>query len=69
MRVRQDVARGFVTVRGALEDYGVTLDPATLEIDKQTTDDERARRAGAAPLIDRGPGFADAEARWRARRG
>jgi N-methylhydantoinase B len=67
-RVRQDVARGFVTVRGALEDYGVVLDPATLDVDKTTTDEERRRRAGTLPLIDRGPGFAEAEARWRAAR-
>jgi N-methylhydantoinase B len=66
VRVRQDVARGFITARGALDDYGVALDPTTLEIDKQATDDERARRAGEASLIDRGPGFAEAEARWRA---
>jgi N-methylhydantoinase B len=66
MRVRQDVARGFVTVRGAREDYGMVLEPATLEIDKQATDDERAGRAGERPLIDRGPGFAEAEALWRA---
>ena len=46
----------------------VALDPATLEIDKQATDEERARRAGAGPLIDRGPGFDEAEARWRATR-
>ena len=67
MRVRQDAARGFITVRGALEDYGVALDSTTLEIDKQATDEERARRAGDTPLIDRGPGFEEAEARWRAR--
>ena len=67
-RVRQDVARGFVTVRGALEDYGVVLDPATLDVDKTTTDEERRRRADTLPLIDRGPGFAEAEARWRAAR-
>jgi N-methylhydantoinase B len=68
MRVRQDVARGFVTPRGALDDYGVVLDPLTLEIDKQATDDERARRAGPAALIDRGPGFEDAERQWRVHR-
>jgi N-methylhydantoinase B len=68
MRVRQDVARGFVSLRGAREDYGVVLDPATLEIDKQATDDERARRAGERPLIDRGPGFEEAEALWRTSR-
>ena len=69
LRVRQDVARGFVSARGALEDYGVVLDPVTLEPDKTATEAERARRAGELPLIDRGPGFAEAEARWRARRG
>jgi len=67
-RVRQDVARGFITVRGALEDYGVVLDSATLDVDKATTDEERRRRADTLPLIDRGPGFAAAEARWRAAR-
>ncbi len=67
-RVRQDVARGFVTPRGALEDYGVVLTPLTLEIDKGATEDERARRAGPVTLIDRGPGFEEAEALWQARR-
>jgi N-methylhydantoinase B len=64
-RVRQDVARGFVTVRGALSDCGVALDPVTLDVDKTATDEERRCRAGTLPLIDRGPGFARAEARWR----
>ena len=59
---------GFVTARGALEDYGVVLDPATLDVDKTATDEERRRRAGPQPLIDRGPGFEEAEARWRASR-
>jgi len=67
-RVRQDVARGFVTGRGALEDYGVVLEAATLDIDKTATDDERRRRARDLPLIDRGPGFDEAETRWRAAR-
>ena len=66
-RVRQDVARGFVTPRGALEDYGVVLDATTLEIDKSATDEERSRRSRELALIDRGPGFADAEAHWRRR--
>ena len=66
-RVRQDVARGIVTARGAREDYGVVLDPATLEIDKTESDEERRRRSRELPLIDRGPGFDEAEARWRAR--
>lgn len=64
-RVRLDVARGFVTPRGALADYGVVLDPVTLDADKAATDAERARRTGPRPLVDRGPGFAEAEARWR----
>lgn len=67
-RVRADVARGLITARGALEDYGVALDPVTLEIDKTATDEARRRRAHDLPLIDRGPGFAEAEARWRAAR-
>ena len=67
-RVRQDVTRGFVTPRGALEDYGVALDPITLDVDKTATDEERRGRAGALSLIDRGPGFDEAEARWRAAR-
>ena len=65
-RVRQDVARGFVTPRGALEDYGVVIDEVTLEVDKTATQERRARRARDLPLIDRGPGFAQAEERWRA---
>src|SRR5215470_9573258 len=69
MRVRDDVARGFVTARRAYEDYGVVLDPATLDVDKTATQEERARRARDLPLIDRGPGFAQAEERWRAFRG
>jgi N-methylhydantoinase B len=65
-RVRDDVARGFVTPRGARDDYGVVLDPLTLDLDKTATDEERARRARRQDLIDRGPGFEEAEARWRA---
>ena len=64
-RVRTDVARGSITARGAFEDYGVALDPATLDLDKTATDEERRRRARDLPLIDRGPGFEEAEARWR----
>jgi N-methylhydantoinase B len=67
-RVREDVARGFATARGAVEDYGVVLDALTLEIDKTATDEERGRRAHELLLIDRGPGFEEAEARWRAAR-
>jgi hypothetical protein len=44
------------------------LDPATLDLDKTATGEERRRRARDLSLIDRGPGFAEAEARWRAAR-
>jgi N-methylhydantoinase B len=67
--VLRDVARGFVTARGAREDYGVVLDPATLDLDKTATEEERRARSGPRDLIDRGPGFAEVEARWRAARG
>jgi len=60
------VACGFITPRGALEDYGVVVDAVTHEVDKTATQEERARRARDLPLIDRGPGFAQAEERWRA---
>ena len=66
--VQQDVARGFVSVQGALEDYGVVLDALSLEIDKATTEKRRKQRARALPLFDRGPSFAEGEAEWMARR-
>ncbi|HMB37046.1 MAG TPA: hydantoinase B/oxoprolinase family protein [Methylomirabilota bacterium] len=64
-RVSADVARGFVSVRGALDDYGVVLDAVTLDVDKTATDEARGRRARDTALIDRGPGFEQAESRWR----
>ena len=64
--VQQDVARGFVSVQGALEDYGVVLDPSSLEIDKAATEEQRHQRARARPLFDRGPRFVQAEAEWYA---
>ena len=66
--VRQDVARGFVTVQGALTDYGVVLDPSNLDIDKAATEELRKNRPNNLPLFDRGPQFAEAEAEWNARR-
>jgi len=65
LRVRDDFARGFVTARGAREDYGVVLDPVTLAIDENATADRRARRLEPLALIDRGPGFEAAEASWQ----
>jgi N-methylhydantoinase B len=66
--VQQDVARGFVSVRGALEDYGVALDPLSLEIDKAPTDEHRKQRSTILPLFDRGQSFAQGEAEWYAKR-
>jgi N-methylhydantoinase B len=66
--VQQDVARGCVSLRGALEDYGVVLDPVSLEIDKGATEAQRRARANGLPLFDRGPGFPQAQAGWYAGR-
>jgi N-methylhydantoinase B len=66
--VQQDVARGFVSLQGALEDYGVVLDPNMLEIDQAATEALRQGRTAALPLFDRGPTFAEGEAEWYARR-
>jgi N-methylhydantoinase B len=66
--VQQDVARGFVSLQGALEDYGVVLDPLSLEIAKTATEARRQARRRTLPLFDRGPDFAAAEAEWRAKR-
>jgi N-methylhydantoinase B len=41
-RVRRDVLEGFVTVRGARDDYGVSLDPETLRLDHEETTRLRA---------------------------
>ena len=66
--VQQDVARGFVSVSGALEDYGVVLDPLSYEIDKAATEECRQRSPRTLPLFDRGPAFAQGEAEWYAKR-
>jgi N-methylhydantoinase B len=68
LSVQQDVARGFVSVQGALEDYGVALDALSLEIDKATTEEHRKHRTNALPLFDRGSSFAQGEAEWLAKR-
>ena len=47
-RVRQDVTRGFITPRGARQDYGVVLDPAALDVDKTATDEGRRGTRGRA---------------------
>jgi N-methylhydantoinase B len=41
--VRQDVVDGYVTIQSAAVDYGVVIDPQTLEIDVAATDICRAK--------------------------
>ncbi|MBW1954298.1 MAG: hydantoinase B/oxoprolinase family protein [Deltaproteobacteria bacterium] len=36
-RVQRDVAKGYVSVKGAKQDYGVVIDPDTLEVDAEAT--------------------------------
>ena len=40
-RVETDVQEGYVTLQGAKEDYGVIIDPETLQVDPQATRRER----------------------------
>jgi N-methylhydantoinase B len=68
LSVQQDVARGFISVHGALEDYGVALEPGSLEIDKAATEECRRQRSKPLSLFDRGPSFAPGEAEWYAKR-
>ena len=42
-RVREDVARGYVSVTGAREDYGVVLTP-DLAVDTGATDEQRTQK-------------------------
>lgn len=42
-RVRIDVRNGFVSLEAAERDYGVVLDPDTLELDQAATEELRAR--------------------------
>lgn len=59
--VEDDVADGFVTVEGALADYGVVIDARTLAADREATarrrNARRAERKGPLPFYDRGPQF------------
>jgi N-methylhydantoinase B len=68
LSVQQDVARGFISVHGALEDYGVALEPGSLEIDKAATEECRRQCSKPLSLFDRGPSFAPGEAEWYAKR-
>jgi len=36
-KVREDVIEGYVSIKGAKEDYGVVIDPETFEIDRNAT--------------------------------
>jgi N-methylhydantoinase B len=53
-RVRRDVLEGFVTVRGAREDYSVVLDPETYRLDAEETARLRAGHRPTGDLFDRG---------------
>jgi len=46
--VRQDVIKGYVSVDGAAEAYGVVIDPSTTTVDQPATAVRRAAMAGAA---------------------
>jgi len=41
-KVRWDVVEGYVSLKSAMEDYGVIIDPHTMEIDYQKTEDLRS---------------------------
>ena len=51
---REDVLRRFVTLDGARADYGVVLDPVSVEIDTAASDALRAAPRAPRPMIDRG---------------
>jgi N-methylhydantoinase B len=51
--VLQDLQRHFVSIDGARCDYGVVIDPETLEVDEVATAETRATRP-PRPSIDRG---------------
>jgi N-methylhydantoinase B len=53
-RVREDVLRRFVSLDGASADYGVVLDPATLELDVAATEAVRSTPRPPRPMVDRG---------------
>lgn len=43
-QVVEDVINGYLTIRGAADDYGVHLDPITYELDLEMTSRDRAAR-------------------------
>lgn len=52
--VRRDVLEGFVSVRGARDDYGVALDPETYRLDEEETARLRGQPRAEAGMFDRG---------------
>lgn len=52
--VQRDVWDGFVSPESALADYGVVLDPQTMEIDKIATQERRQQMRGATAMFHRG---------------
>lgn len=58
-RVALDVEDGFVSVESALEDYGVALDPDTLELDAAATTDRRRTRRTNTKLFHRNGAYFD----------
>jgi len=48
--VREDVLDEYVSVEGARRDYGVVIDPATLELDEEATRALRERRRAGEPV-------------------
>jgi len=53
-RVREDVLDGFVSPASALKDYGVVLDPQTLEVDEVETSKFRKDRRAEMAMFHRG---------------
>ena len=53
-RVREDVLDGFVSLASALKDYGVVLDPQTLEVDEAETSKLRKDRRAETTMFHRG---------------
>ncbi len=64
-QVEDDVADGFITIAGALADYGVVINEKTLAADVKATEQQRARlrsgRTEPLPFYDRGPQFQELE--------
>ncbi len=46
-RVHEDVVNGYVSLESALNDYGVIIDPRTLEVDEKKTEERRKRLSSA----------------------